>query len=44
MTYLGNRDPAIVPKNADVRITATASTTNVEAGGWFNGYLAAVTS
>ena len=36
--------PAIVPKNADVRITAAASTTNVEAGGWFNGYLAAVQS
>jgi len=34
--------PAIVPKNADVRITALASTTNVEAGAWFNGYLASV--
>ena len=36
--------PVIVPKNADVRLTAEASTTNVAASGWFNGYLALVTS
>ena len=40
--YTPFNPPAIVPKNADVRITATASTSNVEAGGWFNGYLAKV--
>lgn len=34
--------PIIVPKNADVRVTALASATNVEAGSWFNGYLAKV--
>lgn len=34
--------PAIVPKNADFRITGIASTTSVEAGAWVNGYLASV--
>ena len=34
--------PVIVPKNADVRVTGLASTTAVETGAWFNGYLASV--
>ena len=36
--------PVIVPKNADVRITALASATAVEAEAWINGYLASVVS
>ncbi len=36
------RPPLIVPSNADVRVTATASTTGVEAGSWVNGVLAIV--
>lgn len=35
--------PVIVPKNADVRVVATASTTAVAVSAWINGYLAKVT-
>jgi hypothetical protein len=40
--YIPLDPPVIVPKNADIRITALASTTSVEADAWFNGYLAKV--
>lgn len=42
-TVVVNMDPAIiVPRNADVRLRAKASTTNVSVSGWINGYLAKV--
>ena len=49
MPYIQHRDfdlfmaeQIIVKKNSDIRVTALASTTGVEAGSWIDGYLAIV--